>query len=834
MGSGLSQTAQSDPVYQDALTKISDAFDTYDKNQDGILNKSEFLSIVDQYSPIKVPIGEREMWFSSLDTNNDGVIDKNEFLQWWAGSTDSSSGGGSSSNSKRRGSTFVRMDAVRTNFANKHGIFLLGFTYSEFKRSKKLDPTKIRSWAPNDVMLYLASRPELNVLRSELDREVWKDIDGETLLELEAEDLVAKKIKKYHVKKIMRLIESLRVADMQDQDGESNAYDMSNQSNQSNASAINSGGTIGRPPRIQTQGSSKLRSRASSLHQEEFDSPVPSPRKIRRQGSTSSEVHFDWKKSDLLGRGAFGSVYLGLDNESGALLAVKEISFTRENASDVQELKLEISLLRKLDHKHIVRYLGAEIPESSNSQLTLHIFTEFMPGGSILHLIKKFGSLSESVVRNYTRQMLNGLIYLHSKGIIHRDIKPANVLVDERGTVKLADFGASKQIKGGEGGQTLELENQTLKGTPYFMSPEVMVQSGHGRKADIWSIGATVMQMRTSVPPWKAHKFDSIVQLMCHIAGNATAIPMFPSAQEVGPDLHNFLKQCFQRDPKKRPSGTELSGHVFLALNTSVIVQEDNDPMMNTLALIDRSTTFMSPKNSDGKNGNGNFQSNTLNTSHTIDENSSVMSDLSLSFTLVGSAVGSDEDDDDDNDDHSGGGGGGGGDSKEGGNSSSDNEETAEGSGNPFASDSRHLDTEGHVIAETENVDDGKNEIRRSTNTTHSTTTNNKSKKSKNKRNKPMRPGKKRMAESIRQHQQEEQEEQNVPDEGSTTMTNSWKEREERPINTRIHQDNVKALKRRNKAKEEADRRYAEELEFSRTMGAADVASENDTFANSR
>ena len=96
----------------------------------------------------------------------------------------------------RRNSTLNRMEAVRTNLANKRGIFL-GFTYSEFKKSKLLDPTQVRKWKPKEVMLYLASRSELNVLRSELDRDVWNDIDGETLLELEAEDLVAKKIKKY-------------------------------------------------------------------------------------------------------------------------------------------------------------------------------------------------------------------------------------------------------------------------------------------------------------------------------------------------------------------------------------------------------------------------------------------------------------------------------------------------------------------------------------------------------------------------------------------------------------------------------------------------------------
>ena len=201
MGGGFSQTAQDDPSLQDALQKITEAFDAYDTNRDGTLSKEEFLVIVnDNLTDANVTSNEREDWFDALDSNGDGVIDKKEFMLWWSGD-------------QRRGSSFSRLDAVRTNLANKRGIFL-GFTYSEFKRSKSLDPLQVRTWAPNDVMLYLASRPELGVLRSELDRDIWKDIDGETLLELEAADLVQKRIKKYHVKKIMRVIEALRAADM--------------------------------------------------------------------------------------------------------------------------------------------------------------------------------------------------------------------------------------------------------------------------------------------------------------------------------------------------------------------------------------------------------------------------------------------------------------------------------------------------------------------------------------------------------------------------------------------------------------------------------------------
>ncbi|XP_044428633.1 mitogen-activated protein kinase kinase kinase 3-like [Triticum aestivum] len=107
----------------------------------------------------------------------------------------------------------------------------------------------------------------------------------------------------------------------------------------------------------------------------------------------------------------------------------------------IRELEEEVKLLKNLSHPNIVRYLGTVREED-----TLNILLEFVPGGSIQSLLGKLGSFPEAVIRKYTRQILQGLEYLHSNAIIHRDIKGANILVDNRGCIKLADFGASKQV----------------------------------------------------------------------------------------------------------------------------------------------------------------------------------------------------------------------------------------------------------------------------------------------------------------------------------------------------------------------------------------------------
>ena len=131
-------------------------------------------------------------------------------------------------------------------------------------------------------------------------------------------------------------------------------------------------------------------------------------------------------------------------------------------------------------------------------------------------------------MRKYVAQLLVGLDYLHEQQVIHRDIKAANILVDDRGTIKLADFGSSKRM---DSMGTIGNDNHSLRGTPYFMAPEVIMQTGHGRKADIWSVGCTILQMVTGQPPWKSLQLGTPAALRFHIV-NSQAPPPMPFCPE--------------------------------------------------------------------------------------------------------------------------------------------------------------------------------------------------------------------------------------------------------------------------------------------------------------
>jgi serine/threonine protein kinase len=144
--------------------------------------------------------------------------------------------------------------------------------------------------------------------------------------------------------------------------------------------------------------------------------------------------------------------------------------------------------------------------------------------------------MNENLIRVYTKQILEGIEYLHVNNVVHRDIKAANILVDSKGTCKLADFGSSKKFYGSFN------QFKSLCGTPYWMPPEVIRQSGHNRHADIWSLGCTVYEMLMGHPPWTDKK--DIIQVFLCIA-TATEPPLIPANALVSPELKSFLEACF-------------------------------------------------------------------------------------------------------------------------------------------------------------------------------------------------------------------------------------------------------------------------------------------------
>lgn len=231
--------------------------------------------------------------------------------------------------------------------------------------------------------------------------------------------------------------------------------------------------------------------------------------------------------------------------------------------------------MQHLQHPNIVQYMGCQ--RSGN---TLDVFQEFVTGGSLSRLLANFGSFPEPLVQVYTRQICEGLIYLHDHKIVHRDIKSANCLVTGEGIVKLADFGCSKTIETvmsfGQGCATLcgtpqfgsdpPFRFQTLPSFPplfshfSYMAPEVIRQQKNvGRRSDIWSLGCTVIEMLSGRPPYSEIKNATACIFKIASSNEIPPIPKFAS-----PECHDFLKRCFVRDPLKRATARELLAHPFM------------------------------------------------------------------------------------------------------------------------------------------------------------------------------------------------------------------------------------------------------------------------------
>uniref|UniRef100_A0A2K5IAD9 Mitogen-activated protein kinase kinase kinase 19 n=1 Tax=Colobus angolensis palliatus TaxID=336983 RepID=A0A2K5IAD9_COLAP len=250
-------------------------------------------------------------------------------------------------------------------------------------------------------------------------------------------------------------------------------------------------------------------------------------------------------------------VYCGLTSQ-GQLIAVKQVALDTSDKlateKEYQKLQEEVDLLKALKHVNIVAYLGTCLQEN-----TVSIFMEFVPGGSISSIINRFGPLPEMVFCKYTKQILQGVAYLHENCVVHRDIKGNNVMLMPTGIIKLIDFGCAKRLAWAGLNGTHSDMLKSMHGTPYWMAPEVINESGYGRKSDIWSIGCTVFEMATGKPPLAS--MDRMAA-MFYIGTHRGLMPPLPD--HFSENAADFVRMCLTRDQHERPSALQLLKHSFL------------------------------------------------------------------------------------------------------------------------------------------------------------------------------------------------------------------------------------------------------------------------------
>mmetsp|Transcript_73428 Transcript_73428/g.153268 ORF Transcript_73428/g.153268 Transcript_73428/m.153268 type:complete len:348 (+) Transcript_73428:197-1240(+) len=220
----------------------------------------------------------------------------------------------------------------------------------------------------------------------------------------------------------------------------------------------------------------------------DVDNIIDMPRSDVDIGTISPKLE-DFEMLDTLGTGTFGRVRLCKQRSTGKHFALKVLKKSEViRLKQVEHVMSEKKILCQLNHPFIVR-LGGAFQDTTN----LYMILELVIGGELFSHLRKAGRFSNETTRVYAAQIVLALHHLHEKGIVYRDLKPENLLLDERGYIKITDFGFAKEVQD---------RTWTLCGTPEYLAPEIIQSKGHGKAVDWWALGILVYEMLAGYPPF--------------------------------------------------------------------------------------------------------------------------------------------------------------------------------------------------------------------------------------------------------------------------------------------------------------------------------------------
>ena len=250
---------------------------------------------------------------------------------------------------------------------------------------------------------------------------------------------------------------------------------------------------------------------------------------------------------ELVGQGNYGRVYKAIHKKTGKIYSAK-IAYI-EKANEIESFKKEINILSQCNNQYIVHYYGSYIKGHQ-----IWIILEFCDGGSLYELIKILPrNLNEEEIASLIYMILKGLIFLHENKKIHRDVKSENILLTHEGIAKLADFGVSTQLMHSFSKKITKI------GTPFYMSPEVIMQNKYDYKCDIWSLGITSIEMAEGEPPFsKVKGYWVLKKIITHPPKG------LKNKEKWSKEFNDFIEKCLIYEPEKRPSAKELLDHPFI------------------------------------------------------------------------------------------------------------------------------------------------------------------------------------------------------------------------------------------------------------------------------